>query len=43
MGIVTSRDGCVETAVNWEEVYEISLLGIHQDKIPDDMKIYQTG
>ncbi len=27
-GVVQLRDGCVETAVNWDEVYEIAKLGI---------------
>jgi hypothetical protein len=27
-GVVQLRDGCVETAVNWEEVYEVAKLGI---------------
>jgi hypothetical protein len=40
MGIVTSRDGCVETAVNWEDVYEVALLGIDPSVIPDEMKQY---
>ena len=40
MGVVTSRDGCVETAVNWEEVYEIALLGLDPATIPEDMKQY---
>ncbi|MFH0968220.1 MAG: DUF116 domain-containing protein, partial [Methanobacteriota archaeon] len=40
MGIVTSRDGCVETAVNWEDVYEVALLGIDPATIPEDLKQY---
>jgi uncharacterized protein len=40
MGIVTSRDGCVETAVNWEEVYEVALLGIDPSLIPEEMRQY---
>jgi hypothetical protein len=42
MGIVTSRDGCVETAVNWEEVYEIALLGVDPDTIPEEIRQYQS-
>jgi hypothetical protein len=42
MGIVTSRDGCVETAVNWEEVYEIALLGVDPSRIPDEIKQYKS-
>lgn len=43
MGIVTIKDGCVETAVNWEDVYEVALLGIDPSLIPEDMKQYITG
>jgi len=28
MGVVTLRDGCVETLVNWESVFEIARLGL---------------
>jgi hypothetical protein len=42
MGIVTSRDGCVETAVNWEEVYEVALLGLDPVAIPEELKQYQA-
>ncbi len=28
MGVVTLRDGCVETLVNWEYVFEIARLGL---------------
>lgn len=39
MGIVTSREGCVETAVDWEDVYEIALLGIDPTKIPEEVRL----
>jgi hypothetical protein len=28
MGVVTLKDGCVETCVNWNEVLEVASLGI---------------
>lgn len=40
MGIVTSRDGCVETAVDWDEVYEIALLGIDPSVVPAELQRY---
>lgn len=43
MGIVTTKDGCVETAVNWDEVYEVALLGIDPALIPEEMKQYLPG
>lgn len=43
MGIVTSRDGCVETVVNWGEVYEIAVLGIDPSKIPEELREYRSS
>jgi len=34
MGIVTLKDGCVETLVNWEDVFEIAALGVDPSRIP---------
>lgn len=42
MGVINSRDGCVETAVNWSEVYEVALLGINPDLIPEELLQYNT-
>jgi len=36
MGIVTLKEGCVETLVNWEEVLEIAILGVDPEKIPPE-------
>lgn len=38
MGIVSLKDGCVETAVNWKEVFETAKLGISPEKIPEELK-----
>ncbi len=37
MGIVTLREGCVETVVNWQEIYEVAVLGIDPASIPEDL------
>lgn len=42
MGIVTTRDGCVETAVNWDEVYQIALLGVNREDIPQELIKYSS-
>ena len=37
MGIVTLKEGCVETIVNWPDVYEVAVLGIDPASIPEDL------
>ena len=37
MGVVTLKDGCVETFVNWNEVHEVASLGISPASCPDDL------
>ena len=37
MGVVTLKDGCVETFVNWNEVFEVAALGIAPRSSPDDL------
>jgi uncharacterized protein len=39
MGVVTLKEGCVETLVNWPDVYEVAVLGIDKDSIPEDLHI----
>jgi hypothetical protein len=39
MGVVTIKEGCVETLVNWTDIYEIALLGIDPKSIPEDLHI----
>lgn len=43
MGVINSRDGCVETAVNWDEVYEVALLGIDPALVPEELCQYLSG
>jgi len=37
MGVVTLKDGCVETLVNWEEILEVALLGVEPSQIPPEI------
>ncbi len=37
MGIVTLKEGCVETVANWQEIYEVAVLGIDPASIPEDL------
>lgn len=37
MGVVTLKEGCVETIVNWPDVYEVAMLGIDPGLIPQDL------
>jgi hypothetical protein len=39
MGVVTAKEGCVETLVNWPDVYEIAILGIDPSSIPQDLHV----
>lgn len=37
MGVVTAKEGCVETLVNWPDVYEIAVLGVDPASVPEDL------
>jgi len=37
MGVVTLKDGCVETCVNWNEVLEVASLGLAPPSGTDDL------
>jgi len=37
MGVVTLKEGCVETLVSWPDVYEVAVLGVPPESIPDDL------
>jgi len=39
MGVVTLKEGCVETIVNRPDVYEVATLGIDPASIPEDLHI----
>lgn len=38
MGVVTLKEGCVETILNWDDLFEIASLGIDPDRIPEDIR-----
>lgn len=37
MGVVTLKDGCVETLVNWNSVMEIALIGLEKENGVDEV------
>ncbi len=37
MGVVTLKEGCVETIVNWPDVYEVAILGLDPASVPEDL------
>lgn len=37
MGVVTLKEGCVETLANWPDIYEIAVLGIPPESVPEDL------
>jgi hypothetical protein len=39
MGVVTAKEGCVETLVNWADVYEVATLGVDPALIPEDLHV----
>lgn len=39
MGVVTVKEGCVETLVDWADVYEVAVLGMDPASIPEDLHI----
>jgi hypothetical protein len=39
IGVVTAKEGCVETLVNWADVYDMAILGIDPSLIPEDFHV----
>ena len=39
MGVVTLKEGCVETLVNWQDIYEVATLGLDPASVPEDLHI----
>jgi len=39
MGVLTLRDGCVETLVNWHDVIEVAALGVNPRSIPENLDV----
>ena len=38
MCVVTTKDGCVETTVNWDQVFEVTLLGVDPSTVPVELR-----
>ena len=37
MGVVSVKEGCVETLVNWQDIYDVAVLGLDPASIPEDL------
>jgi hypothetical protein len=40
MGVVTTKEGCVETDVMWSEVFETAVLGLGPASVPVDLDVF---
>jgi hypothetical protein len=40
MGVVTMKEGCVETLVSWADIYEVAVLGVDPRLLPEDLHIF---
>lgn len=40
MGVVTLKEGCVETLVNWGDIYEVAIRGVEPKLLPEDLHIF---
>ena len=39
IGVVTLKDGCVETLINWHEIFEVAALGLPPPSIPENFDV----
>ncbi|MEN6341303.1 MAG: DUF116 domain-containing protein [Methanospirillum sp.] len=39
LGVVTLKEGCVETLVEWTSLYEVALLGLPASAVPEDLHL----
>lgn len=39
LGVVTLKEGCVETLVDWSSLYEVALLGLPGSAVPEDLHL----
>ncbi len=39
LGVVTMKEGCVETLVDWTSLYETALLGLAPSAVPEDLHL----
>ena len=37
MGVVTLKEGCVETLVDWQDIYDVATLGLDPSSVPEDL------
>ena len=37
MGVVTLKEGCVETLVSWQDIYDVATLGLDPSSVPEDL------
>ena len=37
MGVVTLKEGCVETLVSWQDIYDVAMLGLDPASVPEDL------
>jgi len=42
LGVVTLKDGCVETLVDWSALLEVATLGLDPSTIPVDLHVPAT-
>lgn len=42
LGVVTLKDGCVETLVDWDTLFEVATLGLDPSTIPVDLHVPST-
>ena len=40
VGVVTLKEGCVETLVNWSDILEVAALGVDPALIPEDLHVF---
>jgi hypothetical protein len=40
MGVVTIKEGCVETLVNWQDIYDVAVLGLDPASVPEDLHTF---
>jgi len=39
MGVVTLKEGCVETLVSWQDIFDVATLGIDPASVPEDLHV----
>jgi hypothetical protein len=39
MGVVTAKEGCVETLVGWSDVFDMATLGVDPSLVPEDLHV----